>query len=44
MELLPIGNGKLNNFIMLNHNDNDATDDDLTEYAKNFKCWCKELR
>ncbi len=29
---------------MLNHNDNDATDEDLTEYAKNFKRWCKELK
>jgi hypothetical protein len=44
MDLLPVGNGKLNKFIMLNHNDNDATDEDLTEYAKNFKRWCKELK
>ncbi len=43
MDLLPIGNGKLNKFIMLNHNDNDATEEDLIQYAKHFKRWCKEL-
>jgi len=44
MDLLPVGDGKLNKFIMLSHNDNEATDEDLTEYAKNFKRWCKELK
>ena len=44
MDLLPVGDGKLNKFIMLSHNDNDASDEDLTEYAKNFKRWCKELK
>ncbi len=43
LDLLPAGNGKINKFIMLNHNDNDASDEDLMEYAKNFKRWCKEL-
>jgi hypothetical protein len=44
LDLLPVGDGKLNKFIMLSHNDNDATDEDLIEYAKNFKRWCKELK
>jgi len=30
-------------FIMLSHNDNEATDEDLLEYAANFKRWAKEL-
>jgi hypothetical protein len=31
-------------FVMLSHNDNEATDEDLLEYAANFKRWCKELK
>ncbi len=30
-------------FTMLIHNDNEATDEDLLEYAANFKQWTKEL-
>jgi hypothetical protein len=34
----------VNKFTMLNVDDNRATDEDLIEYAKNFKQWCYELR
>ena len=30
--------------MMLNHNDNEATDEDLEEYSKNFKRWFDELK
>lgn len=31
-------------FIMLDYKDNEANDEDLTEYAKHFIRWCKELK
>jgi len=34
----------INKFSMLTHNDNEATDECLLEYAKNFKQWCYEFR
>lgn len=40
-DLLP---PNIRKFVMLSHNDNEATDDDLLEYATNFKRWCKELK
>jgi hypothetical protein len=42
--MLPAGNGKLNKFIMLDYDDNKATDEDLLEYSKQFTRWCTELK
>lgn len=41
MDTLP---DNINKFIMLTHEDNKATDEDLIEYSKNFREWNHQLR
>ncbi len=41
MDILPQSIGR---FIMLNVDDNEASDEDLREYAKNFKEWCFQMK
>lgn len=44
MPMLPPGDNKIRKFIMLNCKDNEATDEFLEEYSKDFKRWANELK